>query len=109
MRHRCRSLCLGFVLAIGLVATVLVTPDIDAPRVAHLAGGSDTADLADSPIAVVMIAVPAGKLATAIKHPPASPLSPLATHPLPVVASVLSSRRLQLRVSAALASIPLRC
>src|SRR5215204_1206773 len=109
MRHRCRSLCLGFVLAIGLVATLLVTPDIDAPSVSHLAGASDTAHLADSPIPSVMIAVPAGKPATAIKQPPASPPSPLALHPLSVVASVLSGRRLEFRASAALASIPLRC
>jgi hypothetical protein len=109
MHHRCRSLCLGFVLAIGLVATLLAMPDIDAPRVAHLAGASDTADLADSPIAVVMVAVPAGKPATAIKHPSASPPSPLAPHLLSVVASVLSGSHLESRVSAALVSIPLRC
>src|SRR4051812_17662875 len=109
MRHRCQSLCLGFVLAIGLVATLLAIPGIDAPRMAHLAGASDTVDLADSPIAVVMIAVPAGKPATAIKHPSASPPSSLALHPLSVVASVLSGRRLELRVSGAPASIPLRC
>src|SRR3954471_10914356 len=109
MRHRCPSLWLGLLLAIGLVATLLAFPGIDAPRMAHLAGASDTVDLADSPIAVVMIAVPAGKPATAIKHPSASPPSPLDPHPLSVVASILSGRRLESRVSAARASIPLRC
>src|SRR4051812_46371155 len=109
MRHRCWSLCFGIVLAVGLVATLLATPGLDAPRVSHLAGTSDTADLADSPIATVMIAVPAGKQATAIKYPRASPPPTLAYHPLSVVASVLHGRRLELRVSAPLASIPLRC
>jgi hypothetical protein len=109
MRHRCWSLRLGFVLAVGLVATLLATPGMDTPSVSHLAGTSDTAGLADSPIATVMVAVPAGKQATAIKYPRASPPPTLAYHPLSVVASVLNGRHQELRVPAALASIPLRC
>ena len=109
MRHRCWSLRLGFVLAVGLVATLLAMPGLDVPSVSYLGGSSDTADLADAPIATVMVAAPAGKQATAIKYPRASPSPTLAYHPLSVVASALNVRRLELRVPAALASIPLRC
>jgi hypothetical protein len=82
---------------------------MDTLSVSHLAGSSDTADLADSPIATVMVAAPAGKQATAIKYPRASASPTLAHHPLSIVASVLNVRRLGLRVPTALASIPLRC
>ena len=52
---------------------------------------------------------PPSKQATAIKYPRASPSPTLAYHPLSAVASALNVRRLELRVPAALASIPLRC